>query len=127
MIKKDIELTRGDTLAFDVTISEIEDVTIESMYFSVKRKPSDEDYIFQKSVGNGITFIEHFIPTPSEDPEEETPGEYYKYRVRVAPEDTYKLIAGKYAYDLQVGLGGDIYTPLMGTFKLNWDVTEEIS
>jgi hypothetical protein len=110
LIKKDIELTRGDTLAFDVTISEIEDVTIESMYFSVKRKPSDDTYIFQKSIGNGITFIEEL-----------------KYRVRIAPEDTCDLVAGKYAYDLQIGLGGDIYTPLMGTLKLNWDVTEEIT
>ena len=109
MIKKDIELTRGDTLAFDVTISEIEDVTIESMYFSVKKKPSDDVYIFQKSIGNGISELEPL-----------------KYRVRVAPEDTCEVIAGKYAYDLQIGLGGDIYTPLIGTFKLNWDVTEEI-
>ena len=110
MINKDITLTRGDTLCFDVTISEIEDVTIESMYFSVKKKPDDENYIFQKSIGNGITFIEEL-----------------KYRVRVAPEDTYQVAAGKYHYDLQIGLGSDIYTPLMGTFRLNWDVTEEIA
>lgn len=123
MIKKDIELTRGDTLVFDVTISEIEDVTIESMYFSVKKKPSDDVYIFQKSIGNGITFIEHFVPDQND---EEAASEYYKYRVRVAPEDTCEVVAGKYAYDLQIGLGGDIYTPLLGNFKLNWDVTEEI-
>lgn len=109
MINKTIELTRGDTLAFDVTISEIDGVTIESMYFSVKKKPSDTQYIFQKSIGNGITQLEEL-----------------KYRVRIAPKDTYEIVAGKYAYDLQIGLGGDIYTPLMGTFKLNWDVTEEI-
>lgn len=109
MIKKDIELTRGDTLAFDVTISEIDGATIESLYFSVKAKPSDTNYIFQKSIGDGITELEAL-----------------KYRVRVAPEDTYQLPAGKYAYDLQVGIGGDIHTPLMGTLKLNWDVTEEI-
>lgn len=109
MINKTIELTRGDTLAFDVTISEIDGVTIESMYFSVKKKPSDTEYIFQKSIGNGITQLDEL-----------------KYRVRIAPEDTYEIVAGKYAYDLQIGLGGDIYTPLMGTFKLNWDVTEEI-
>lgn len=109
MINKLIELTRGDTLVFDVTISEIEGVTIESLYFSVKKKPSDSNYIFQKSIGNGITELEPL-----------------KYRVRVAPEDTCDVIAGKYYYDLQVGLGSDIYTPLMGTLKLNWDVTEEI-
>lgn len=109
MINKDISLTRGDTLAFDVTISEIDGVTIESMYFSVKKKPSDTNYIFQKSIGNGITYLEDL-----------------KYRVRIAPEDTYELPAGKYAYDLQIKLGGDIYTPLMGTFRLNWDVTEEL-
>lgn len=126
MIKKDIELTRGDTLVFDVTISEIDGVTIESMYFSVKRKPSDEDYIFQKSIGDGITFIENVMSELSEDPQEESEIVGYKYRVRVAPEDTYDVVAGKYAYDLQIKLGGDIYTPLLGTFKLNWDVTEEI-
>lgn len=109
MINKLIEMTRGDTLAFDVTISEIEDVTVESLYFSVKKKASDTDYVFQKSIGNGITKIEEL-----------------KYRVRIAPEDTYNLPAGKYRYDLQLKLGSDIYTPLMGSLIIDWDVTEEI-
>ena len=108
MVNKDIEMIRGDTLQFDVTISEIENVTVESMFFSVKRKGVDEDYALQKSIGNGITLIDDL-----------------KYRVRVAPEDTAELKAGKYTYDLQIGLGADIYTPLMGMLFLLQDVTEE--
>ena len=126
MIEKDIELTRGDTLCFDVTISEIDGVTIESMYFSMKKKRDGDEYLFKKSIGDGITLIEHIEPVTPSDPEEEPIPESFKYRVRVAPEDTWKIPAGKYYHDLQVGLGADIYTPMKGKLELTWDVTEEI-
>ena len=108
MVKRNIDLIRGDTLAFDVSISEIENVTVESMYFSIKKRKTDDEYIVQKSIGDGITQIDDL-----------------KYRVRVAPVDTYALPAGKYEYDLQIGLGLDIYTPLMGTINIMQDITEE--
>ena len=100
-----ITMVRGDTLALNVTM---EDATPTSMYFSAKRDYKDEAYAFQKSMEDGITLI--------------SAG---KYRVRVAPEDTEDLAVGKYVYDLQVGVGSDIYTVIGGTLKLENDVTRD--
>ena len=118
MITKNIEHVRGDTLSFNVNLSEIDTatITIESLYFSVKPKPKiGEEYIFQKSLSDGITQL-----SPAE-------GANYTFNIRVAPEDTYQLPAKTYYYDLQIGLGNDIYTIMYGEFKVLSDVTEETS
>lgn len=106
MMNKSIIMVRGDTLAFDMKLTDLA-ATVESIYFSVKRKAKDDEYVFQKSLDDGIT--ETVTNT---------------YRVRVAPEDTADLPAGTYSYDLQLGLGSDIYTILMGNLTLKQDVTE---
>ena len=105
---QNLSMVRGDTLSFDVRLSDLDGASISSLYFTVKRKASDAEYIFQKSLANGITLVEGTT-----------------YRVRVAPEDTDGVTAGKYAYDLQIGVGTDIYTLLMGTLTIVQDVTAE--
>lgn len=104
---KNIVMVRGDTLAFDMTLYDV-DATVESIYFSCKKYPTDDEYAFQKSLGNGITCVDDAV-----------------YRIRVAPADTANLPAGEYAYDLQLGLGADIFTILYGRLMLKQDVTEE--
>lgn len=101
-----LRMVRGDTLQFDVRLSEIDSSSITSLYFTVKKKAKDTGWIVQKSLDNGIT----------------STGEA-QYRVRVAPEDTENVDAGKYVFDLQVGIGNDIYTPLIGTVDIVQDVT----
>ena len=103
---KNIDLVRGDTLAFDVKVSELGGGSVASMFFSVKKKATDTQYVFQESIGHGITLLSGGT-----------------YKVRVAPGDTAPLPPGKYAYDLQIGIGQDIYTMLMGTLTLIQDVT----
>ena len=107
--KHDITHMRGDTLQFNLTLTDTENVYVSSIYFSVKRKEKDEDYILQKSIGDGIIQMEP-----------------YKYHVRLAPSDTAYVPSGKYVYDIQVGLGNDIYTVVKGAFTLLQDVTEEV-
>lgn len=106
MIQKNIEMIRGDTLAFDLTLTDVV-ATVETIFFSCKRKAADPEYVFQKSLEDGITEVDTM-----------------KYRIRVAPEDTADLDPGRYDYDLQLGLGADIYTILMGKLTLRQDVTE---
>lgn len=101
-----IKMTRGDTLAFNLTLSNVQ-ATVESIFFSCKQIPASGAYAFRKSLGDGINLVSGST-----------------YRVRVAPEDTAQLKPGKYSYDLQLGLGADIYTVLMGTLTIGWDVTE---
>ena len=104
---QNLSMVRGDTLTFDMTLYDV-DATVESIYFSCKKCATDDEYAFQKSLGNGITCVDDAV-----------------YRVRVAPADTANLPAGEYAYDLQLGLGADIFTILYGRLILKQDVTEE--
>ena len=103
-------MVRGDTLTFAVQVESETDAEVDAMAFSCKTDTGATDYIFKKTIGNGIT-------------ESETG----KFRVRVAPEDTEDLEAGTYAIDLQIGVGSDKATPILGTLKVLEDVTREDS
>ena len=43
--------------------------------------------------------------------------------VRVAPFDTVEADAGRYFYDLQIGVDGDIFTVMRGVLEIEQDVT----
>ena len=75
-ITQNITFVRGDTLQFDVHLTDVE-ATVESMFFSAKKSATDTEYAFQKSLDDGITLVDENV-----------------YRVRVAPEDTAQLTAG---------------------------------
>ena len=107
---KNLTMVRGDTLSFGIEITfDDNPQSLESVYFSCKNSYSATDYAFQKSLGNGITQV--------------SAG---KYRVRVAPDDTYSLASGVYYYDLQIGLNGDTFTIMRGALELEPDVTREV-
>ena len=108
-MRKDISMVRGDSLVFDMEIKDVENATVESLFFSVRECYNSPDYIFQLAIDNGIEEIEPL-----------------KYRVRIAPEITASLAARSYVYDLQLGMGGDIYTIIIGEFTLRADVTREV-
>ena len=102
--KLNLCMVRGDTLAFAF---EVEGITnLDTAYFSCKANADDEEYVFQKSLNDGISLVEAG-----------------KYRVRVAPEDTQNIEIGSYFYDLEIGKNSDIYTILKGVLKVEQDVT----
>lgn len=114
MAKTDVNMTavRGDTIAFGTEIGDengeliTDDLT--AAYFSCKENATDTEYVFQKTLGNGIV--------------KSSTG---KYTVRVAPEDTKDLEPGVYYYDFQIEIDGDVYTPLKGKLTLEQDITVE--
>ena len=103
----DLSMIRGDTLSFDIVLTDYDVSTIQSIYLTVKAKPTDTTAVFQKSLGHGITIVDTNT-----------------YRVRVAPSDTHGVEAGEYYYDLQLGFGDDIYTVLLGKMQIIQDVTD---
>lgn len=106
-------MVRGDTFIFSV---EIEGLTenLTSAYFSCKKNYDDENYIFQKSIGNGITKLKNT----------ET-GMIYE--VELAPEDTADVQSGNYFYDFQIEVDGNIFTPLNAILKIDKDVTRPVN
>lgn len=107
-MNNNMKIIRGDTLSFAIEYSFDDETTqdLETCYFSCKRNADDEEYVFQKSLSDGISKV--------------SDGQY---RVRVAPEDTEELEAGNYLYDLEIGLNGDKFTLLKGILRIETDVT----
>jgi len=108
MSKYDIDLIRGDTLAFGFAVEGIAEV--DAAYFSVKNTVTDTEYVLQKTLNNGIEKVEDG-----------------KYSVRVAPSDTHNLELGNYYYDLQIDKNGDVFTILNGQIRLAADITREVN
>ena len=103
-----ITMTRGDTLSFGIEIDDQngEALDIDDAYFTCKQNYTDDENVFQKSIGDGITRADA--------------GQYI---VRIAPEDTESIEAGKYFYDMQVGMNGDVFTIMKGVLEIELDVT----
>ena len=101
----DIEMVRGDTMKFAVEIKNLAG-TVNAVSFGCRASATATNYVFQKTLNNGITV-----------------GSDGKYTVRVAPEDTATKSAGWYDYDLEFTIGDDVYTPMSGKLHLMQDVT----
>lgn len=110
MENQNITMIRGDTLSFAVELFNENDEPfmqdLDTAFFSCKQNKSDNEFVFIKGLGKGITKAEDG-----------------KYVVRVAPEDTRTVEAGNYFYDLQLGMNDDIFTVLHGILELEQDVT----
>lgn len=102
---KNITMVRGDTLAWDVYIDNLE-TSLSSAYLTAKANLEDSEPAFQLSMGEGITEIEGGV------------------HVRVAPELTASLDPGVYFYDFQIGIGSDVYTVLLGQLEIIIGATE---
>ena len=99
----DLEMVRGDTFAFNVSC--VTDVP-DGITFSLKKSTADTEYIFQKTIGDGITRVDETT-----------------FQVRIAPGDTSGVAAGRYTFDIQLEYGDDVYTPVIGKLKITQDVT----
>lgn len=108
MEDKYITMIRGDTLSFGIEIydNHARPLDIETAYFTCKQNYTDDANVFQKSMDNGITKLETGL-----------------YVVRVAPEDTANIEAGKYFYDFQIGANSDVFTIMKGVLEIENDIT----
>lgn len=107
MENQNITMVKGDTLAFNVQVfdDEGEPITVDSAFMTCKKRPSDTEKVFQKSLNHGI---------------EQSGG---MMLVRVAPEDTQEVDEGEYFYDLQIGVADDVFTLMIGVLTLEQDIT----
>lgn len=107
MENENITMTKGDTLAFNVEVFDEDKnpITVDSADFTCKKKVLEGENIFHKALGSGIIQSDGILS------------------VRVAPSDTMEADAGRYFYDLQIGLGGDIFTIMKGILEIEQDVS----
>lgn len=101
-----INMARGDTCSFGLKFEGLGQ-DLDTAFLTVKKNALDEEPLFQKSIGDGIT---------KQDDS--------RYVVRIIPEDTAELDAGQYPFDLQISVNGDVFTIMLGVIILSQDVTE---
>lgn len=99
-----IKMVKGDTQSFGFELEGVEN--LDAAYFSCKRNSQDENYLFQKSLNNGIT--------------KRTENQYV---VRITPDNTALLEPGQYWYDLEIIKNGDIFTIFRGVLDLLPEIT----
>lgn len=99
-----IKMVKGDTQSFGFELEGVED--LDAAYFSCKRNSQDENYLFQRSLNNGIT-------KRAEN----------QYVVRITPDNTALLEPGQYWYDLEISKNGDIFTIFRGVLDLLPEIT----
>lgn len=100
-----IKMVRGDTLQFNMEFEELAS-DLASAAFTIKDIPSESEVVISKTLNNGITKVSDGV-----------------YTVRLAPTDTSSKDAGTYGYDLQIGVGSDIYTLMIGKLILLHDMS----
>ena len=105
-VELDREMVRGDTEAFTVSIPDIEPEALTGLTLTLRRSAGSDPIAAQVSLGDGVTYEGDNV-----------------WMVRIAPEKTENLEAGRYRYDLELRFGEDVYTALIGRMRLVQDVT----
>ncbi len=105
-VELDREMVRGDTEAFTVSIPDIEPEALTGLTLTLRKAAGSDPIAAQVSLGDGVTYEGDNV-----------------WMVRIAPEKTENLEAGRYRYDLELRFGEDVYTALIGRMRLVQDVT----
>lgn len=111
-IRQEVEVVKGDSLAFNFQLTGLNGSEPSNFYFTCREKPESTDYYFQRTLGDGITKLAYDANTDT-----------VTYGVRVRPDQTDALTAGRYYYDLQLDINDDVITLMKGRFIVDWDVT----
>lgn len=111
-VKKELTMVKGDSMSFNFQLMGLNGATPTSLYFTCREKPDSENYYFQRSLGNGVNQVSYDSSTDTAT-----------YSVRVLPSETDDLTVGRYYYDLQLGVDGDILTLMKGRLNIDWEVT----
>lgn len=111
-IKRDISMVKGDTMSFGFQIQGLGDQRPDEIHFTCKQDLEDENYVFERTLDNGVSFRGY-------DQETDT----LTYGVRVPPAATADIQEGLYYYDLQLDINGDILTLMKGRLTIEWQTT----
>lgn len=115
-INRDIDIVRGDTLAFCFQLSGLgsssayEDLAVT---FAVAEHYDDAVNVVESTLEDGITLENYDVATDTAT-----------YTVVVAPNKTKYLDLARYYYDLQIKDEANVITLMRGYFTLVYDVAD---
>lgn len=111
-IRRDIAMIQGDTMSFAFQVQGLGGQTPDNIVFTCKETPDKDTALFSVDLGNHITErsydSEHDIRT---------------YILRIPPELTENVEAGRYFYDIQFTVNRDILTLMKGRLTVEYQIT----
>lgn len=110
-ITQDIDMVKGDTLAFNFELQGLEGATPDAITFSCAEHYDDVP-LFTADLSDGITLDEY-----------NEVKDIALYSVRIAPNKTESLNLNRYYYDLELKLDDDVITLMRGRLTLLYEVT----
>lgn len=113
-IRRDIDMAQGDTCSFGFQLQGLGGKRPEGIYLSCKETVEDDEALFRVSNNDNIDLRSY-----DED------KDILTYGVRIPPSYTHNLPLGRYFYDLQVQVNGDIITLMKGRLTLEYQITRE--
>lgn len=113
MQQQQLTMFRGNTMVFDFAVTlggNPVDLTAAGIWFTAKTSPASASSVFQKSVGAGITITDQVGGNGS---------------IRLFPADTADLPSRRTQlyFDLEITLGGEVYTIASGRLIVEPDIT----
>lgn len=110
-INQDIEIVKGDTLAFNFQLQGL-DGSEPTFAFTVKEHP-DDDILFSAELGDGIELDNY-----------DEVKDLATYTIHITPTKTKTLDLARYYYDLEMQVNGDVLTLMRGRFTLLYEVSK---
>ena len=110
---QDLDVTRGDTVAFNVELWGMNGEELGDAVVSVKQKIDDTEYVFQYDMSSGVI----------ESVDYDAQTDIRTYAIKIPADATADLDLGIYYYDLQITFNETIVTILKGKFIVTFDVT----
>lgn len=111
-INQDIEMVKGDTLAFNFELQGLEGEVPDAITFSCAEHYDDE-VLFTSDLSDGIGLIAY-----------NEAKDIATYSVRIDPNKTKYLDVARYYYDLEATIGNDVITLMRGRLTLVYEVTK---
>ena len=111
-IYQDIEIVRGDTLAFNCQLKGLNGDTPDALTLSVAETITADPIIIAE-LNDGIALVEY-----------DQESDVATYSVRLSPEKTDILDLARYYYDLELRYSDDVLTLMRGRLTTLYDITK---
>lgn len=110
-IYQDIDIVRGDTLAFNFQLQGLGGETPDALTFSCAEH-YNYDPLFTADLSDGITLEEY-----------NAAKDIATYSVKIAQDKTKDIDIGRYYYDMELQTNNDVITLMRGRLTLLYEVT----
>lgn len=114
-LKRDLTMVKGDTMSFAFQLQGLGEATRpEGLILTCKETIEDNDPLFEVSLHDTISLRSY-----------DSENDILTYCVRIPPEKTEDLELGRYFYDIELRVNGDVITLMKGRLTLDYEVTSD--